>query len=363
MSTQRVVRVAILVILLGISCGCEPEFQVNVYRAPKRVDPVAEPAKPKRSLAAVIPHETSVFYLKAMEDPARLEGLFDPFVQLTKDVTFHASGKPVWKLPEGWSEKPGTGIAIANIEAPAEGKPVVFAVTQLALPEGDWDRYLEDNLNRWRDQLSLPRLPLAEQKSQLKEIAREGGEKSSYVVDLVGTASGSRGPMMGGPMMGGSTPTPPPREPGPPKQSPLKFDVPEGWVEKPAGQFRLAVFEVGTGDRQAEVTVSAAKTDPKGNAIMWQGQLMQQGDEKAIEQAAMAAMEKGTPITSRLGEGSLYLFRESEKEDAQAFLIGVIPIKDADASLFVKMRGAANLLEGQRDKMIGFIASMKVEEL
>ena len=161
-------RHIVLALLLPVGLGCEPKQEVRVYKAPKQVVAVAQlTAQPKRSLAAIIPHGSKVFYLKAMEAPERLETLVVPLTELVKSVTFSASGLPVWKLPEGWQEKAGTGMSIAILEAPVPEKSVPFAVTQLDLPPGDWDGYLESNLNRWRNQLALPPLPLAEQKPSL----------------------------------------------------------------------------------------------------------------------------------------------------------------------------------------------------
>ncbi len=222
-------RFAIPMLIFATFTGCEKKQEVRVYHAPKHKfeDPQ------RRMLAAVIPHGSSVFYLKVTDLPKKLDSLVSPFEEVVRKVTFSPTGQPIWNLPEGWRELPGSGMSMALLEAPLEGKPVSIAVTKLDMPPDGWERYLEDNLNRWRGQYSLPRQSLAEQKQSLKEIQREGGEKASYVVDLVGVPANP----MGGPMMSQAPPQTPPPEPSS-MESPFEYDVPSDWKKTPSDNSR-----------------------------------------------------------------------------------------------------------------------------
>ena len=375
--------------------GCDSRPVVRVYSVPKGQSVAAQPKKPvgqpvpRRILSAIVPSGSRVYYVKATEDPSVLDPFVEPLKKVTKDLRFDASGQPQWNVPEGWRVLPGTGIALAILEATQGETKVNFAVTELSFGEGDWDGYLEDNVNRWCGQLSLPSKTLAELKQSMTEVPRGGDEpRTSWIVDLVGMQAAG-GPMSGRmpPMMSGAqsekgaddtaskqseAANHAPRNEIPPvsipksepkseaNASPLKYQTPAGWTYVGTGPFRLATFEVKEGDQTAEVTVSSARNDELQNVRMWQSQIQPTASEEEVQKGAESVIAAAEKISLGSVEGKLYMIRGTDGENAQSLWIAAIPTGAEGSTLFVKMRGGLQLLTSQRTPFLEFLNSIEL---
>jgi len=333
---------------------------VRIYDAPK--DPVAtstRAAGPMRFLIAIIPEGKSAFFIKASDQPERLESLFEPLRQIAAGFKLGEDRKPDWELPNDWQVLPGSGITAAVIEAPAEGAPVRFLVTELSMPTAkeDLDGFLENNINRWRGQLGLSENTIAEQRPDLVEVAREDDSLPAYMLDMTGVSSSSQPPMG---MGAASAPMPPMSKSKPPKDSPLKYSAPEGWNDQGPSGIRDASFSIGSEASKGEVTVVFAGGDRLPNVERWQGQLNPDGGADVNQASATRAVENATSVQSLKGiEGQLYLLLGPEGDNQPAMLVAILPSGRGESSLFVKLTGSAQLAQENRDKLIAFISSLE----
>lgn len=148
-------------------------------------------------------------------------------------------------------------------------------------------------------------------------------------------------------------------------ESKLKFDRPEGWRDGRMSMMRMAAFNVGPEDQQAEVTVITAGGDLRGNVARWMGQIRkgQVPDEEVDE--ALKNAEK-LKVDGREAQRFVLLPEASDEPDddsdeeatATAIDATIVPIEDG-FSLFIKMTGPANVIEEQSDQMKAFITSLQ----
>lgn len=81
-----------------------------------------------------------------------------------------------WTLPEGWSDKPASGMRLATILIPASGTQLNASITEFG---GD----LAGNVNRWRGQIGLPQLKESKILSTLEKV--DTGLGQGYLVTLI----------------------------------------------------------------------------------------------------------------------------------------------------------------------------------
>ncbi len=108
--------------------GCQKADEIAHYRVPKEqevslpsdapetaasespAENTAADAKTDRMLAAIVPHGDTAWFFKLSGPVEAVGKQADTFQSLIKSIGFPKSGggKPTWKLPEGWHEKPGS---------------------------------------------------------------------------------------------------------------------------------------------------------------------------------------------------------------------------------------------------------------
>lgn len=138
------------------------ETEIVSYTAPKEAPrklsagSSTSPGEPGRLWGVIVPRESDVWYFKLtgpIEDVKQREPELRDFLQTVKFV----DELPTWKLPPTWTERPGNDIRFATIMVPADKKPMELTVIKLPR-NGPLDKLLLDNVNRWRDQITLPAL-------------------------------------------------------------------------------------------------------------------------------------------------------------------------------------------------------------
>ncbi len=349
-------RIALILLILGF-IGCDRDPLVRIYDVPKA--PVAvtkDTTQPKRFLIAIVPEGNTAYFIKASDDPDRLESLTDPLRQIAAGFKLDEDKKPIWSVPEEWKVLPGNEIATAILEAPTDSQPVRFVVTALTFSQ-DWESYLELNINRWRRQLGLPENSFAEQKADLVEVARDKAVLPAYLLDLLGESS-AQPPRMGG----GPPPIAPPsvEKTSPPRKAGVTYVAPEGWNDVGASGMREASFKIAKETSKGEVSVIFASGDRLSNVERWLGQLNPSSETSANKEAATKAIENATAIKSAKGVvGQLYSLLGPEGESQTAMLAAVLPMEQGEMSVFVKLTGSAQLAEENRDKLIQFISSLQ----
>ena len=179
-------------ILCVAASGCQRSEQIAHYRVPKEQEvslpadtnetasaadgqaPTENSTEPDRMLAAIVPHSNTAWFFKLSGPSGAVGKQTETFDALIKSVTFpqSAGGKPQWKLPTGWEQKPGSQMRFATLVLPSEAaaddgrkspsKPLEVSVTSLPWsPQGEADQLLA-NVNRWRGQMQLKPLTPAE---------------------------------------------------------------------------------------------------------------------------------------------------------------------------------------------------------
>jgi hypothetical protein len=166
--------------------------------------PVAADGKPRqRTLAAIIPRENKVWFLKLTGPASVLEqqkARFDAFVQSLEFTSLSGSmpsalqtspadgaAKLSWTTPQGWRQdtQPRPMRAVTFFMGP-ENDPAELIVTRL--PVDGSGTYI-DNVNRWRGQLGLE--PLADA-SGVQQVQSPVGDGSGVRIEFTSADSARR---------------------------------------------------------------------------------------------------------------------------------------------------------------------------
>ena len=147
------------------SVGCQQDEEIRHYRVPKPTSVAADsdlPAAPMahapaqgRMLGAMILTGDRAWYFKVVGPDQQIGTHAADFRSLIESVRF-ADDKPAWDLPDGWQQKPGSGMRFATLEFGPEQEPLELSVIPLGVPDGDSAACVLSNVNRWRGQMGLP---------------------------------------------------------------------------------------------------------------------------------------------------------------------------------------------------------------
>jgi hypothetical protein len=141
--------------------------------------------------------------------------------------------------------------------------------------------------------------------------------------------------------------------------APLRYELPDGWVDAGASGMRLATVTIGEPAEGREVTVIPASGSLRANVERWQGQLgsTAEATSAAVDQAlaeAEALDVDGTRATVVL----LVDEAAAAAGDGQAILGAMVPIDESKA-LFVKFKGDAAIARRERENFTRFVSSLR----
>jgi hypothetical protein len=216
---KNIVR-ACLLAAAGPLAGCDQHDEITSYivRKPELVDPtlVARTAQARsasegagsgvattqnQTLGLIIPAGDQAWFFKLTGDVKTVKPQHEAFLDFVQSIKFPpAGGSPTWTLPDGWKQLPGSQFRYATIQLPAAAgeKPLEISVSSAG---GD----MLANVNRWRQQLSLPPIKADELSSTTKTLKIDG--RDATLVSFVGKGTGQ---MSGGapfaPFAGGALP-------------------------------------------------------------------------------------------------------------------------------------------------------------
>ena len=336
-------QISILIGLFFVSliygAGCHEQDQITRYRVPKQKTATAQVAQ--EMLVALTERDGEVYFFKTAGPTERIErhrGLVRKFLQ---QLQFPSDGKasPTWQLPQGWSERKGSGMRIATITLDKPPQALELVVSSLRQTNPDWNAYLASNLNRWRRQMGLPSL---EEKTAVHsfETLTAGGQ-TIYLAQIKGTQAPPPQTSFGGL--------------GQPNASSTGFDTaqvrgtpPPEWKPGPVTGMRKACFRMQTDGQSLEVTVIPAGGNLLANVNRWRGQL----DLAPIneEQFGKSVVDvKAGNITGKY----VTLLGSSE-----TILVAVFPATGG-GSWFVKLRGNQDLAKKQAAAFKTFVASLR----
>ena len=202
--------------VLGVSfvSGCGQHDQIAHYTVtkPELIDPTPQAkSKPpaaateQQTLGLIVPVGDMGWFFKLTGSKDAVEPQYEAFLQFITSIKFSAEpdAKPKWALPAGWKEKetPPGGMRFATIQIAADGTPLELSVIPLPKAGAETQKYVLDNVNRWRNQLNLKPISADDLPASTKTLDIDGHE--STLVSLVGAGSGG---MTGAPFARGPLP-------------------------------------------------------------------------------------------------------------------------------------------------------------
>lgn len=377
-------------LLVSALSGCRPEEEIRTYVVPRVASktvatesvagempgtgasasstsgsPSAEPTH--QMLGAMIASGDGVWFFKLVGTLAELSPLEDALKSFFKDQLVIKDNEPKWTLPEGWTETAGSGMRFATIQVPVEGQVLVegrksLEMSVIRLPKaGPWNAQVLSNVNRWRGQLGLP--PTGEPALKLSTSPLPQSEEA-LLVDLKGVYAGGMTPPFAGAFEGGSPMPAKPTAPAPssPPQGDsnpeLKYEVPEGWVDKGGSGMRKANLMTGDDANAAEITVfqfsaaAPAMADPLANVNRWR----QQVELDIIDQAKLDELKEAITIN---GDSATYIEMIPEAEALKQASIAAMQEREGQV-WFYKLSGTREEVKAQRDAFKAWLESIQL---
>ncbi len=309
--------------------GCQ-EATIERYRVPK------ERQASRRMLAAIISHAEHTWFFKLSGPRAEVDKHEKEFEQFIQSVRFtDKPERPVtWTAPEGWREEPGAEMRYATLRLGPKEAPLELSVARLGEDFGS----LLKNVNRWREQIGLPKVGEQELDKLIRTTEVNG--KAVMLVDLKPEdAEEDEG-----------TPVAPQRP---------TYTLPKGW-EKSGKQvpFSIATFEVRDGERSAQMTISPFPGSAGGlltNVNRWRDQL----GLKSVDEAEMKQELRQTKVAGIAGHAVDLSSPERPGEERKRILVVIVPHRGQ--TWFFKMMGPADLVEKQKPAFEAFLKSVRFD--
>jgi hypothetical protein len=375
-SPSRLLWPAVVVALLG--CG-EPEA-ISKYETPRTDERLTalNPDELRASLdhmfTAVVPAGDQAWFFKLVVPGKSADEFRGQFKEFVATVKADDSGDlPSWNLPAGWTLGEAREMVAATIAIPNGDAPLEMTVSNLPLGK-NLDDFLEQNVNRWLEQLQQDKRTKAEIKKLAVSTPTAAGEATMF--ELVGsmqrTAMGmgaSGGMPAGHPPVDTSATTSAPQsgeaeadteddaasESAAPSSS-ITYDAPAGWKLGPTnvgGMPREASF-LTPGGGEVAVTAwpaSGQMADPHFNAMRWAGQV-------GISDASEESLKKLQSETKVDGDSAtLFEFFSPAGVDPAKGIVVAMVVRD-DRAWFFKLSGPRAAVEDQQEAFEKFLESV-----
>ncbi|WP_236622138.1 hypothetical protein [Novipirellula maiorica] len=367
-------------LLLAVASGCQKTDPIVTYSIPTEV-PEQLRAGNDRMLAVMVPKDDQTWFFKITAAPEEAVAVVeDDFRKFVESITFEDDKPVLGELPEGWQLGGSKPMRFASIDVNTPNKQLDISVSSLP-KQPDWDAEVAMNVNRWRGQVGLA--PSSEKWASGEPIEIEAADGTAIWVDIVGKSSGGSPPMMsgmtGGPMSRGQMPNDdihsgvaggsmaagssaskaPASGAGGSAESPasrFKYDRPEGWRDGRMSSMRMAAFNVGPEDAEAEITVIPAGGDLRGNVARWLGQIRPEGVADEVVDKALEDAEK-VKVDGR--DAQRFLLLGSDPDAGTAIDATIVPL-DEGFSLFIKMTGPAKTVTAESEAIKSFLESIQL---
>lgn len=337
------VLVSWIVCIALVSTGCQEQESIRHYLAPKESMP--EPPA-MRLLAVMVPHGKDVWFFKllgAEKEVAKHEADFDAFV---RSVCFKDDEETplVWETPPNWRRQLGPRPRYATLRLGRKGEGLEITITKLGAEAAD----VRQNVDRWRDQLSLP--PLDDEAfRKLKDNITVDGVRAVRV-DVVGIVKEQAAPMKGHP----------PQQRPKREAFPFKYTTPNGWEVQPPldkqGVYIPLVFRIQANGGEAEMTAMSLPGDGGGlqpNVNRWRMQagLGPLGEAQLRREArALKVGDKQAVYVDLSGPGA----------GAAKRILGVLLPHDGETWFFT-LKGPPDLVGKEQSHFEAFITSLRFD--
>ncbi len=293
----------------------------------------------------------------------------------------------VWRLPEGWVEKPKTDARPGNFGV--KDRPEVDCFLSV-LPQGGGGP--KANADRWRQQMGLPPYT-AEEMAALPQVTVLG--RPAALVDIAGSYAGMGGaPARDGYRLLGviamdrdqgvflkftgpaadaeaekdrflalaqslrRASAKPPAESPHPAAAPMTWEAPAGWTPGRTRSMRVVTLHPqGREDAECYITVLSGRAGGTvANLNRWRDQLGQ----PALSEGDIAALPRVTVLgqtVAFLEVAGTYTDMGGGTSENYA-LLGVV-VEAGDQTVTVKLTGPAEVVQAERESFVRFCESLK----
>lgn len=355
----------VIATLLSIQVGCSPRDELSRYSIPKKEAlqrPLGAAAQggpaTDRMLVALVPRGDHAWFFKLSgltDAVAKEAGNFRTFLESVR-LAGADGAQPTWELPEGWRLEQESGIRYATIKIDSAQPPLELSVTRLPTEDASDKRYLLSNINRWREQMSLPAISEQQLPEQTVQLQLEGA--IATLVDLEGRLAGT---MPGQPPFApfASSQTFPSDFTAQPSSdrapSSLVYKAPSTWKKAAGTSFSKAAFDVTAGQQKVSITVTdlaASAGDLLANVNRWRLQIQL----PEVTLAQLKEQVRKIPV-DKLDGDYVELVGPADAQPRQTIL-GVI-VTAEDKAWFIKLTGDSELAEREKPNFEAFVRSLK----
>jgi hypothetical protein len=355
---------AVVFAILILACaGCQPADEITTYKE-SRTTPPREPLNVSELadsldhfLTAMVRQDDTVYFFKMSGKAPAIRRQHDAFLKFIGGVAKGDSeAKPLeWELPDGWSEKGPSEMRLETIVVPDESGNLEIAVSSLPM-SGEWEDFVEANVNRWLGQLSQGQLSKQKILNLTKPLETKAGPAT--IIELAGVLQTTT-PM--NPHAGAETTTSKPAAPSEPASqteiADLSLEAPQGWQPGRVSAMRKAAYTITNGDQQAEFTLidlptrgGAQITDVMANVQRWAAQVGVPMDDK------LAELVQDTKIDGI--EGSLVRLVGPETANPRLAMLAAMVVQ-GEKVWFFKLMGPAQLVERESGNFSKLLDSVK----
>lgn len=279
---RRVLGFLAAAFLAILPLGCsEVKEEIRVYRVPKTPQ--------KRILAAMVPHQDKIWIFKVSGSDRKVAAFEREFEAFLQTVRFDASrdASPKWELTEDWKQLPadhpsnsGPFPRFATVYKPDKElvERMEIAISSLPRRGGDpWEFDVKRNVIRWRGQLGLPEVPIAQLDEYISEIKLENGPTATLIKLFEGE----------------EPPAKPATVAAAVDRVPFDYEKPDAWPLGPDIPFSLLGFQVTDGDETVVISVTPAGGGLLPNVNRWRAQVKLQPIEQDELDKQIKKLEAG----------------------------------------------------------------------
>jgi hypothetical protein len=349
-------RLNLLLLVLIPLAGCQKEPEVQHYSVPKVVEAPEGAPKPSKVEAGPLIGGANAWFFKLMGSSDAVLKQAVPFTQVVRSLQFSEDGSPRFQVPEGWTTSSGPPPRYQTLKLEDSDPPLELTVSTLPVTGSDQSRYLQSNINRWREQVGLA--PVEEEnwletmQAQGEVIIVPAQSRTVAMVNLNGETKETGATRMLAAIVI-DAPLGVPQKPLPPVSKPVTYTAPEGWKETAGNSMRLASLEATgpKGKLDISVTRLGGGGDVLANVNRWRDQV----SAPAITQEDL---DKDATKMEISGQRATYIEAIGPEQGILAAIV-----VDGDAKWFFKAQGPVDTVEAERDRFKEFLKSAKLQTL
>ncbi len=324
-----------IVACLLAMAGCQPPDEIKKYDVEQRG------REKLRTLGAIVAVQNDYWFVKLTGPEAAVTAEKPNFDKLIASLKIDDTKNPPlrWDRPDSWKRAKAGGMRQAAFVVPAADTSLETTIIKLDKDGGS----ILDNVNRWRDFLTLPPVERLQLEETIERRKINGAEV--VVFDKAGVGVYIK-PLAR------------------PVSVPFLYDVPVGWT--PSTQqvafsedtYEIVKTKVDKLGKETEVEAVVTVT-PAGGAAL--DNLNRWRDQLQLPKLAKDEMEKQIRHLQILGEKADYVdFANPELKKARNRFLGVL-LPHQKQTWVIKMAGADELVGEQKQAFETFVKSIRLD--